>query len=85
MCSATSTPRSVHEAFYFFDPSVIDFVWTNAKAKADPVAIASEHLRAAYAFADRTFGGVDPAVLVQFAAAVRRVVERHDRGDLPAC
>jgi hypothetical protein len=73
----------VHEAFYFFDPSMIDSVWTNAKTKADPVAIASEYLRAAYAFADRTFGGVDPAVLAQFAAAVRRVVEHLDRGVCP--
>jgi hypothetical protein len=74
---------TVQEVFYFFDPSVIDFVWTNAKAKADPVAIASEHLRAAYDFADRTFGGVDPVVLAQFATAVRRVVEHQDHGVCP--
>jgi hypothetical protein len=74
---------TVNEVFYFFDPSVIDFVWTNAKAKADPVATASEHLRAAYAFADRTFGDIDPSVLAQFAAAVRRVVGHLDRGVCP--
>jgi hypothetical protein len=74
---------TVQEVFYFFDPSVIDFVWTNAKTKGDPVDIAKEHVQAAYAFADRTFGGVDPSVLAEFAAAVRRMVEGHERGACP--
>jgi hypothetical protein len=74
---------TVQDVFYFFDPSVIDFVWTNAKTKANPVAIASEHVRAAYAFADRTFGDVEPRVLLDFAVAVRRMVEQQERGVCP--
>jgi len=74
---------TVQEVFYFFDPSVIDFVWTNAKEKADPVAIAREHVGAAYAFADRTFGDLEPTVLGDFAAAVRHLVESQERGICP--
>jgi hypothetical protein len=73
----------VQYVFYFFDPSVIDFVWTNAKTKADPVDTAAEHVRAAYAFADRTFGDVEPGVLADFATAVRRLVEQQERGVCP--
>ncbi len=73
----------VSDVFYFFDPSVIDFFWTKAKTKGDPVVVAEAHLRAAYAFADRTFGGVEPSVLASFAAAVRRMVEGHERGVCP--
>jgi hypothetical protein len=75
--------QTVQDAFYFFDPSVIDFVWTNARTKASPVDIADAHVRAAYAFADRTFGGIEPTVLSDFAVAVRRIVEGHDRGVCP--
>ncbi|MGA7836259.1 MAG: hypothetical protein WCA31_13720 [Acidimicrobiales bacterium] len=73
----------VADVFYFFDPSVIDFLWTSAKTKANPIDIAPAHLRAAYAFADRTFGGIEPRVLAAFAAAVRRVVDAHERGACP--
>ncbi|HWD95847.1 MAG TPA: hypothetical protein VG246_05455 [Acidimicrobiales bacterium] len=75
--------ETVQDVFYFFHPSVIDFVWTNAKAKADPIEIAKEHVRAAYAFAERTFGGVDPSTLSDFATAVRRMVELQDPGVCP--
>lgn len=76
-------PARVQDVFYFFDPSIIEFVWTSAKQKADPVEIAREHVRAAYAFAERTFGGVEPRVLSEFAVAVRGMVERHERGSCP--
>jgi hypothetical protein len=74
---------TVQDVFYFFDPSVIDFVWTNAKTKANPVETANEHVRAAYAFADRTFGDVEPNVLADFAVAVRQMVELQERGVCP--
>jgi hypothetical protein len=74
---------TVQDVFYFFDPSVIDFFWTNAKEKADPVVIAKEHVGAAYAFAERTFGGVELTVLSDFANAVRHMVEQQDRGVCP--
>jgi hypothetical protein len=74
---------TVQDVFYFFDPSVIDFMWTSAKTKANPVEIANEHVRAAYAFAERTFGDVELSALSEFAIAVRRMVERHERGVCP--
>jgi hypothetical protein len=74
---------TVQDVFYFFDPSIIDFVWTSAKTKANPVEVASEHVRAAYAFAERTFGGVELAALSDFAIAVRHMVERQERGVSP--
>jgi len=61
---------TVVDAFTFFDPSLIDYFWTSAKTKADPVATASAHLNAAYEFADRTFGGVD--VVCLHSSATRR-------------
>jgi hypothetical protein len=71
---------SVVDAFTFFDPSLIDYFWTSAKTKADPVAIASAHVEAAYEFADRTFGGVDADLLAHFGAAARHVIEAQPRG-----
>jgi hypothetical protein len=71
---------TVVEAFTFFDPSLIDYFWTSAKIKADPVATASAHVKAAYEFADRTFGGVDPALLANFGASARQVVDAQPLG-----
>jgi hypothetical protein len=73
----------VADVFTFFDPSFIDSVWTIAKAKADPVAVAASHVDAAYAFADRTFGAIDSTVLANFAAAARKVAEAEPRGVCP--
>ncbi|MHB2027308.1 MAG: helix-turn-helix domain-containing protein [Acidimicrobiales bacterium] len=66
---------AVVDAFTFFTPRTIDFLWTNAKTKADPVATAQAHLEAAYAFADRTFGQVDLGLLGAFGAAARKVAD----------
>jgi hypothetical protein len=66
---------TVIDAFTFFDPSLIDYFWTSAKAKADPVTTARAHLHAAYEFADRTFGGVDAGLLGLFGAAARQVID----------
>ncbi|HVA52633.1 MAG TPA: hypothetical protein VNF05_03880 [Acidimicrobiales bacterium] len=74
---------TVYEAFTFFNQSTIDFLWTRAKSKADPVATAADHLLAAYAFADRTFGDVDLTVLANFASAARKVVDAEPRGVCP--
>jgi hypothetical protein len=76
------TPTVV-EAFTFFDPSLIDYFWTNAKAKADPVTIARAHVEAAYEFADRTFGGLDVGLLADFSDAARRVAEAQPVGVSP--
>jgi helix-turn-helix protein len=73
----------VVEAFTFFDPSSIDYFWTSAKEKADPVVVAAAHVEAAYAFADRTFGAIDPTVLANFAAAARKAAEAEPRGVCP--
>ncbi|HUY17522.1 MAG TPA: hypothetical protein VMV11_08170 [Acidimicrobiales bacterium] len=74
---------TVYEAFTFFNQSTIDFLWTRAKSKADPVSTAADHLLAAYAFADRTFGGVDLTVLAKFGSAARKVVDAQPRGVCP--
>ncbi len=70
----------VVSTFAFFSPTAIDTIWSQAKLVADPVATAEEYLRAAYAFADRTFGALDANVLVAVAGAVRRVVDATARG-----
>ena len=63
----------IDRAFTFFHPRIYDFLWTGAKQKANPVEIAASYIEAAYAFADRTFGGVDPEVLDAFAHAALKV------------
>ncbi len=73
----------VFDAFTFFDPSSIDYFWTKAKTKADPVSIAAAHVQAAYAFADRTFGAVSPTVLAAFAAAARKAADAEPHGVCP--
>lgn len=72
--------QAVFEAFTFFDDSALDFLWTQAKVKADPVAMARDYLLAAYDFADRTFGGIDAATLARFGASVRRVIDQVEPG-----
>jgi hypothetical protein len=67
--------QTVVDAFTFFDPSLIDYFWTQAKVKAVPVAVAASHVEAAYAFADRTFGDLDPELLARFSDAARQVSE----------
>ena len=71
---------TVVDAFTFFDPSLIDYFWTSAKTKADPVSTASAHLNAAYEFADRTFGGVDAGLLALFSDAARQVIDAQPLG-----
>ncbi|MDE3044492.1 MAG: hypothetical protein KGJ10_06660 [Acidobacteriota bacterium] len=73
----------VAKAFTFFDDRTIDFLYTKARAKADPVAIAADYVQAAYAFADQTFGDLDPSALARFGANVRRVVDQLAPGRCP--
>jgi hypothetical protein len=75
--------QAVQDAFVFFDPATVDFLWTSAKEKADPVAIAGAHLEAAYAFADKTFGAIPLSVLSDFAKAARKVVDAEASGVCP--
>lgn len=73
----------VFEVFKFFDQKTIDFLWGRAKTKADPVAIAADYVEAAYAFADRTFGGIDLGVLSSFGVVARKVVDATQSGQSP--
>lgn len=73
-------PDVVLEAFTFFHPRLIERFWTNAKTKADPVAIAAAYVIAAYEFADRTFGAIDVSVLANFAHAAHQVVAAVEAG-----
>jgi hypothetical protein len=70
----------VIDAFTFFHPRVLDRMWTQAKEKADPVAVAADYVVAAYEFADRTFGAIDDQVLGDFAAAALKVVASIESG-----
>ena len=60
-------------AFKFFHPRQLERMWTDAKAKADPGQTSADYLRAAYSFADRTFGAIDPNLLDAFAKAAHKV------------
>jgi hypothetical protein len=70
----------VIDAFTFFHPRVLDRMWTQAKEKADPVAVAADYVVAAYEFADRTFGAIDDQVLGDFAAAALKVAASIESG-----
>ena len=70
----------VTNALTFFHARTIDFLWSKAKTKADPVTTARAYLEAAYEFADRTFGALDVVVLEEFAHAVHRVVASVESG-----
>ncbi len=70
----------VQEAFTFFHPRAIGRLWTEARAKADPVTVAVNYLQAAYQFADRTFGAVDLEILSNYAAAAHKVASSVGEG-----
>jgi hypothetical protein len=70
----------VVEAFTFFHPRLLERMYENAKAKADPVAMAKLYVEAAYEFADRTFGGVDEKILADFAGAAHKVAAAVEYG-----
>jgi hypothetical protein len=67
----------VGEAFWFFHQNAIDGLWGagTAKASADATTVAESYLRAAYAYADKTFAGVERGTLEAFAAAARVVID----------
>jgi hypothetical protein len=68
------------DAFTFFHPRFFERLWTGAKEKADPVAVAADYVEAAYEYADRTFGAVDRTVLGDFAAAAHKVAAAVESG-----
>lgn len=65
----------VGEAFWFFHPNTVDALWKTGVAKGEPVAVASSHLKAAYAWADRTFGDVPESVMRGYADAARKAID----------
>lgn len=73
----------VHEVFAFFSPSAVDFFWTRARAKADPVETAADYLLAAYDFADANFAGLDHELLGRFALGARSTGESLEPGRCP--
>lgn len=78
-----ATSEEVAAAFYFFHPDTINFLWTAAKTKADPNATAQYHVEAAYDFADRTFGALEPALLSAVADGARAASEADELGRHP--
>ena len=75
-----ATLEDIDRAFTFFHWDTLSFLWESARAKADPVVTADEYVKAAYAFADRTFAAVPEAVLIGFAAATQKVVDAVGAG-----
>ena len=71
---------TVFEAFTFFSASAMDMLWAQPREKADPEAIAHDHLLAAFAFADETFGAVPTQVLDSFAKAAFKVAQAVPTG-----
>jgi hypothetical protein len=71
---------TVFEAFTFFSPSAMDMLWTKSREKADPVVVANDHVLAAFAFADETFGAVPTDVLDNFAKAAFKVANAVPAG-----
>ena len=71
---------TIDRAFTFFHPRTMDFLVHRVRAKAEPVATANEHVLAAYAYADRTFGALDTDLLADFAALARRVTVGAEPG-----
>ena len=67
-------------AFKFFHPRHLERMWTVAKTKADPVETSADYLAAAYSFADRTFGAIEPELLDAFARAAFKVAAGVERG-----
>jgi hypothetical protein len=55
-------------------------MWTVAKSKANPDSIAADYVQAAYGYADRTFGAIDPNVLSEFAHASHKVANAVESG-----
>ncbi|HQU27210.1 MAG TPA: hypothetical protein PLS29_09305 [Acidimicrobiales bacterium] len=76
-------PARVLEVFAFFSPGAIEGIYSVPRARRAPLATARDYLEAAYAFAERTFGGVDPAALELVGAGARRVAEGARPGEAP--
>ncbi|HEY1222282.1 MAG TPA: hypothetical protein VGE75_02155 [Acidimicrobiales bacterium] len=71
---------AVFEAFTFFSASAMDMLWSKSREKADPKTVANDHVLAAFAFADETFGAVPSAVLEGFAKAAFKVANAVPTG-----
>jgi hypothetical protein len=71
---------TVDRAFTFFDPGVYDFLWDDAREKADPIETASAYVLAAYEFADRTFGAIPTELLARYAVAAHKIIGAIDVG-----
>ena len=73
----------IESAFTFFHRRTIDFLWEQARAKADPMLTAREYLTSAYSFAHRTFGGVDEGLLRAFGDGARAASSLVEPGRYP--
>ncbi len=76
-------PARVLEVFAFFSPAAIEGIYAAPRARRAPLETARDYLDAAYDFAERTFGGLDPAALELVGAGARRVAEGARAGEAP--
>jgi hypothetical protein len=70
----------VDDAFTFFHPRVYEFMWDNARDKAEPVATADAYVQSAYVFADNTFGALSVELLSGYAKATQKVIAGVQQG-----
>ncbi len=76
-------PERVLEVFAFFSPGAIEGLYSAPRARRSPLATARDHVEAAYAFADRTFGALRGELLELVGAGARRVAEGARAGEAP--
>ena len=74
---------TVADAFWFFHQRAIDGLWNPATAKVAPELGASEHLQAAYNYAERVFAELPEQTLRGFADATQKVLSAVPAGLYP--
>jgi hypothetical protein len=78
-----ASPNEVDEIFCFFKPGLVAGMYAHSQTLTARAAGVTEHLGAARAFANRTFGAVPPVVLEDFHAAAQKVINAAPEGRWP--
>ncbi|HUX04352.1 MAG TPA: hypothetical protein VMV53_05525 [Acidimicrobiales bacterium] len=73
-------PDVVERAFNFFHSRTINLIYTKALDRAEPAQTAQRYVRAAFEFADRTFGAVSVDLLEGLAHGAHKVADAVPAG-----
>jgi len=73
----------VDEAFFFFKDGMVAAMMEKARTGAPRDLTVTKHLEASAAFANATFGGIDPSVLDAFSSAASALVGTLPTGSWP--